>query len=118
MKKELPGIATKVYPYPGYCATVLQESQSFSVRVWESYRTYRGSGYGYICLNELPEVPGIVAQAYGTHNKSFDRVQNIMYPPRVSRPQAYRTSRSCGYTYECRTELPEVSGTGKNALQN
>ena len=35
---------TKVYPYPEYNATVLQESQMFRVRVWD--------------LTELPELPG------------------------------------------------------------
>ena len=42
-----PGIVTKVYPYPGYCATILQESHN--------------SGEGYEDLTELPKVPGIVA---------------------------------------------------------
>ena len=31
---------------------------------------------------------------------------------------AYRTSRSSGYGYDCRTELQEVPGTGMNVLQN
>ena len=42
-----PGIVTNVYPYPGYCVTVLQNSQKIRVRVWICYRTYRTSGYGY-----------------------------------------------------------------------
>ena len=39
-----PGIFTRAYPYPGYCATGVQ--------------TYRSSGYGYECCTELTEVPG------------------------------------------------------------
>ncbi|CAM9878092.1 unnamed protein product [Laminaria digitata] len=30
----------------------------FWVRVWDSYRTYRSSGYGYGSHTELTEVPG------------------------------------------------------------
>ena len=43
-------------------------------------RTHRSSGYGYERLTEIPEVSGIVAQAY-------------------------RTYRSFGYGYECPTVL-------------
>ena len=60
----------KVYPYPGYCATILQKSQKFRVRVGGSYRTYRSSVYGYGSVTELTEVPGIVARAYRTYRTS------------------------------------------------
>ena len=49
----------------------------FRVRVLASYRTPRSFGSGYGSVTELPEVPGIVAQAYRTHRRS-GRVQNIM----------------------------------------
>ena len=52
------GIVARVYPYPGYCAIVLQKSQKFRARVWGSYRTYRSSGYGYGSVIELTEAPG------------------------------------------------------------
>ena len=65
----------------------------FRVRVWESCRTSRSFGYGYGCVTELTEVPGIVARAYRTH-------------------------RSSGYGCECATELTEVPGTGMKVLQN
>ena len=48
MHTELPGYRNddmKVYPYPGYCATVLEESHNFRVRVYED-------------LTQLPEVLG------------------------------------------------------------
>ena len=61
--------------------TVLQESQKSRVRVWRSYRTSRSSGYGHGSLAEVPEVPGIGAQA---------------------------TSRTSGYGYERPTEITEV----------
>ena len=50
-------------------------------------QNYQKFGYGYECLTELPELPGIVARAY-------------------------RTYTSFGYGYECPTELTEVPGTG------
>ena len=82
----------------------MQESQKFRVRVWVSCRTSRSSGYGHGSLTELPEVPGIVAQAYRTH-RSSERVQNVLYP-------------YPGYCDHGRTELPEVPGTGMNVRQN
>ena len=48
------------------------------VRVWGSYRSSRSFGYGYGSDGELPEVPGIVAQAYRT-SRSSGRVQNTLY---------------------------------------
>ena len=42
----------------------------FRVRVWESSRTFRSFGYGYGCVTELTEVPGIVAWAHRTHTSS------------------------------------------------
>ena len=86
------GIVTKVYPYPGYCATAVeQSSQKFRVHVvCNSYRTHRNSGYGMEVLQKLTNVPG--------------RYTNVVPVPRVS--------------WHGRTELTEVSGTGMNVLQN
>ena len=53
-----PGIGTNVYPYPGYCATVLQNSQNSRVMGRGSYKTSRSFGYGYECRAELKEVQG------------------------------------------------------------
>ena len=50
-----PGIVPKVYPYPGYCATVLQKSQN---------------GLGNGDLTELTEIPGTVRKCYKTHRSS------------------------------------------------
>ena len=61
-----PGILTKEYPYPGYCATILQKTQKFRLRVWGSYRTYRSSGHGYECPTELTEVLGRVIPGVNT----------------------------------------------------
>ena len=38
-------LVLKVYPYPGYMATILQKSLKFRVRVGGSHRPYRSSGY-------------------------------------------------------------------------
>ena len=60
---EVPGIVARaygtyqklragikmLYPYPGYCGTVVQILQKFRVRVWMSYRTHKSSLYGYEC---------------------------------------------------------------------
>ena len=59
----------------------------------------------------LTEVPGIVAREYRTHVT----YKNDVPVPRVFVALACRTSRSSGYGYEGRTEVP---GTGMNVLQN
>ena len=79
---------------------ILQNLQKFQVR--------------YGSVTELTEVPGVVARAYRTHI----RYQNDIPVPRVFVALAYRTSRIAGYGHECRTELPEVPGTGMNVPQN
>ena len=98
--------------------------------------------YEYGSLTELPEVPGIVPQAYIT-NRSSERVQNMLHPypgycgqGRTELPdipgivaQAYITHRSServqnmkyadpGYCSHGRTDLPEVPGTDMNIPQN
>ena len=76
----------------------------FRVRVWGSYKTSRSFGYRYGSVTELPEVPGIVAQAYRPH-RSSGRVENITYP----------YPGNCGTGL---TELTEYPGTGMKVLQN
>ena len=46
--------------------TVTRE-QIWGKGIWEPYRTYKSSGYGYASVTALTEDPGIVAQAYITH---------------------------------------------------
>ena len=55
-----------------------------------------------------------MARAYRTHISD----NNDKPVPWVFVALAYRTSRSSGYGYEGRTELPEVPGSGMNVLQN
>ena len=95
-----PGIVTKVYPYPGYCATVLQKSQKFWVRVWGSYRTYRSSGYGPEVLQNSQKFRVLW---HGRAELTY--VIKIIYP-------------YPGYLRHWRTELQEVPGSGMNVLQN
>ena len=76
----------------------------FRVRVWASYKTSRGFGYGYESVTELPELPGLVAWACRTH-RSSGRVQKVLYP-------------YPGYCGTGCTELTEVPGAGMNVLQN
>ena len=51
----------------------------FRVRVLGSCRTSRSFGDGYGSVTELPEVPGILAQAYITH-RSSGRAQYMLHP--------------------------------------
>ena len=115
-----------MYPYPGYCGSglteltevpdkgvkVLQNFQKFRVRVRMSYRTSRSSGY---CGTGVQN-----SQKFRASSKHDAPVPRVLWPRayRTSRSSGYRTSRSSGYRYEFRTELPEVSGTGVNVLQN
>ena len=64
----------------------------------------RSSGYGYGCLREPLDFRVVVTQAYITH-RSFERLLNMLYP-------------YPGYCGLGRTELAEVSGTGKNVVKN
>ena len=107
-----PDIVTKVYPYPGYCATALQKSQKFRVRVWGSYITYRSSAYGTEVLQNSQEFRVL------WHGRTELTYVIYVPVPWVFVALAYRTSRISGYGYDCRTELPEVPGTGMNVLQN
>ena len=112
------GIATRVYPYPGYCAIqVLQKSQKVQVSagmgILQNLQKFR---VRYGSVTELAEVPGNVTRAYRSHKISYKN--DIPRYPRVFVALAYRTSRCSWYGYECRTELPEVPGTGMNVLQN
>ena len=69
--------------------------------VLQSFQKFR---YGYGNVTELPELPGIVAQAYRTH-RSSGRVQYLLCP-------------YPGYCGTGLTELTEVPGTGMKVLQN
>ena len=70
--------------------------------------------YGTEVLQNSQKFSDIVARAYRSH-KSF---KNDVPVTRVFVALSYRTSRSSGYGYDCRTELPEVPRTGMNVLQN
>ena len=48
----------------------------------------------------------------------YNMFYNDIPVPRVFVALVYRTSRSSRNRYECHTEVPEVSGTGVNVLQN
>ena len=83
-------------------------------------------------LTELTKVPGTIRKCYQVHTEltkvsgivaRADRSpmsykNDILVPRAFICVLAYRTSRSSGYGCECRTELPEVPGTGMNVLQN
>ena len=94
----------RLYPYPRYCATILQKSQKFRVRVQGSYRTYRSSGYRYECLTELTEVPGTGMKVLQNSQKFRAGMIHAVPVPRVL---CHRL-----------TELTEVPGTGMNVIQN
>ena len=70
----------------------------FRVRVWESYRTSRSFGYGYGCVTELTEVPGIVARAYRTQKLRVGTKSAVPVPRVLWHGGACRRS---GYGYDC-----------------
>ena len=95
-----------MYPRLGYCAsglTELTEVPGTGMKILQNFQKFRAL-YGYGSVTELPEVPGIVAQAYRTH-RSSGRIQSMMYP-------------HPGYCGSGLTELTEVPGTGMKILQN
>ena len=87
-----------------FCKVVFCRVCGFRVRVWESYRTYRSSGYGYESVTALTEVPGIAAQAYRTHRSFRAHYRKVVPVPRV--------------LLHRRTELTEDPGTSMNVMQN
>ena len=89
---------------PGKGTGFLQKLQKFRVRVRKSYRTSRSSRN---CGTGVQN-----SQKFRAGTKGAVPV------PRALWARAYRTSIRFGYGYECRTELPEVPGTGINVLQN
>ena len=89
--------------FAGKRMRILQNFQEFRVRVRMSHRTSRNSGY---CGTGVQNSQKVRA---GT--------KHAVPVPRVLWPGAYRTSRSSGYMYECRTEVPEVPGTCMNAVR-
>ena len=91
MNADLPGYCNKGIPVP-------------RVRVWGSYRTSRSSGYGYGSRTKLPEVPGIVAQAFSNSQKFRAGTKHAVPLPRVM--------------WHGRPENPQVPGTGMNVVQN
>ena len=95
---------TEVTEVPGEGMGILQNSRKFGVRVRKSFRTSGTSGH---C-------------GTGVRNSQKFRAstKHAVPVPRVLWPRAHITSRSSVYGYECRTELPEVPGTGMNVLQN
>ena len=104
MNKELPGYCNEGIPVPRVLCHSLTEVSEFpgkGMRILQNFQKFR---VRVRCLTELPEFPGIVAQAYRTR-RSSERVQNMMYP-------------YSGYCCRGRTELPEVPGTGMNVVQN
>ena len=95
---------TELTEVPGKGMEIVQNFQKFRVRVRKSYRTFRSSGY---C-------------GTGVQNSQKFRAgtKHAVPVPRALWPRMYRTSRSSRYGYECRTELPELPGTGMNVLRN
>ena len=128
---EVPGIVARayithrstgwvlkmLYPYPRYYDTGrteltevpgtgmngLQNSQKFRVRVWKSYRTSISSGY---CGTDVRNL-----QKFRAGIKCCTRTPGIV-------ARSYRSYRSSGYGYVCRTELTGVLCTGMGVAQN
>ena len=96
--------APRVYPYPGYYATVslteVTEVPGKGIGILQNKRKLWVQQYGSV--TEPTEVPGIeLKHAYRTH---------ISYTDDIPVPR--------GYLWHWRTELPELPGTGMNVVQN
>ena len=101
-----PGILTKVYPYPGYCITVWQNSQKFRVRVRKTHATHASSVYGMEVLQNSPKFWVGIQMLYPYLRYCGTGVQNLQ-KFRVRVWMLYKTHRSSGYGCEC-TEFTEV----------
>ena len=77
------------------------------------YRTYRRVRYRCWCCTELTEVSGTGIDVVPNLPKCPVPVWTSVPVPTVLVSMSYRTYRSVRYRYWCRTELTEVSGTGK-----
>ena len=97
-------ILAEVTEAPGKGMMIFQNFQNVRVRVRKSYRTFRSSGY--------------CGTGVQSSQKFRAGTKHAVPIPRVLWPREYSTSRSSGYGYECRTEIPEVPGTGMKVLQN
>ena len=116
--QSFPGIVAKVYPYPGYRATVLQESQDFRVRVKRILQNFQKFGVPVRMSYRTSRSSGYCGTGVQNSQKFRAGTKHAVLVPRVLWPRVYRTYGSSGYRYECRTQLPEVPGTGTRILQN
>ena len=115
-----PGIFTRAYPYPGYCAMGVQNLQKFRVRViprvWfckyptvypaeHNFFTCKSSGHGYGSLTELAEVPFTGMEVLQNSHK-FSVGIRMLYP----HPYPYPCILKRAYPY------PGYCGTGEQNL--
>ena len=111
---DSPDFVSKVYPYPGYCATdSLTQVKEVRRKGMGIINIFQQIPVLYGIVAEFPVARGLVAQAKKTHMSYV----NYMPAPLVLVVLTYRNSRIPWYGYECRTELREVPGTGTNVLQ-
>ena len=80
---------------------------------WMSYGTYRSVRYRHWCRTELAELSGTGIDVVPTLSKCPVPVWKSVPVPAAPVSMSYRTYRRVRYRYWCRTELTEVSGTGK-----
>ena len=90
--------------------------RGFRVRVWESCRTSRSLRYGYGCVTELTEVPGVCGAGVQNLQKFRAGIKWLCTRTPGIVARSYRSYRSSGYGYECRTNLTEVPGTGNTRV--
>ena len=96
---------------PDIVARGVHNSQKFRVRVGESYRTSRSSGYCGTGVQNLQKFRADTKMLYPCPGYCGTVVQ-ILQESRVRVWMSYRTHRSYLYGYGCCTELTEVLGTG------
>ena len=105
-------ICTQVCTDDGTGIGVIPNLPKCPVPLLMSYRTYRSVRYRYWCCTEVTEVSGTGIDVPSLP-KSPVPVWTSVPVPAVPVSMSYRTYRSVRYRYWCRTELTEVSGTGK-----
>ena len=77
-----------------------------------------GRACGHGSLAELTEVPGRRTNVVPLPVPRTRVIVQVRTRTPGFVPRAYRTCTSSGYGYECRTEHPELPGTGMNVVQN
>ena len=112
--RSSPGIVTKAYPCPGYCALIFEKTRKFLVTIWGYHITPNNSAYVVQNIHN--------SLALGYRRTVLAEVPNryniLLYPyPWYWGTDERNIQRFPGYGDECRNEHPEDAESGMNVLQ-